>query len=353
MMLWKKGMKVMTSAGILAVVFAGTAMAAEERTKITSVELTIDSDVQVGDESGDVSVTTNGSNYSIEDVEIVNDNGEWNSGDVPQVAITLEADSDYYFGSMSSSRVKLRGDDAKYIKSRREDSSSTLIVTIKLDELEGSLDIEDVAWENDDSTTARWEKSEGGNSYQVRLYRGNSSVGETVTTTNTYYNFADRITREGEFYFKVRSVGNDNKKGDWFESDYIYVDEEMLEDIRAGHYGTGTGGTTSTPGGSGVDRWMRNEIGWWYQYANGSYPANGWLQISGVWYCFDSAGYMRTGWIQSGNTWYFCDRTSGAMRTGWIQDGNAWYYCNSSGAMLANTRTPDGYYVGANGAWIQ
>ena len=60
MMLWKKGMKVMTSAGILAVVFAGTAMAAEDRTKITSIELTIDSDVQVGDESGDVSVTTNG-----------------------------------------------------------------------------------------------------------------------------------------------------------------------------------------------------------------------------------------------------------------------------------------------------
>ena len=332
MMLWKKGMRVVAGAGILAAVFAGTAMAAEERTKITSIELIIDSDVQVGDESGDVSVTTNGSNYSIEDVEIVNDNGEWSSGDVPQVAITLEADSDYYFGSMSSSRVKLRGDDAKYIKSRREDSSSTLIVTIKLDELEGSLDIEDVAWENDDSTTARWEKSEGGNSYQVRLYRGNSSVGETVTTTNTSYNFADRITREGEFYFKVRSVGNDNKKGDWFESDYIYVDEEMLEDIRAGHYGTGTGGTTATPGGSGVDKWMRNEIGWWYQYANGSYPANGWLQISGVWYCFDSAG---------------------AMRTGWSQDGNAWYYCNSSGAMLANTRTPDGYYVGANGAWIQ
>ena len=63
----------------------------------------------------------------------VNDNGEWSSGDVPQVAITLEADSDYYFGTMSSSRVKLRGDDAKYIKSRREDSSSTLIVTIKLE----------------------------------------------------------------------------------------------------------------------------------------------------------------------------------------------------------------------------
>ena len=58
MMLWKKGMRVVAGAGILAAVFAGTAMAAEERTKITSIELIIDSDVQVGDESGDVSVTT-------------------------------------------------------------------------------------------------------------------------------------------------------------------------------------------------------------------------------------------------------------------------------------------------------
>ena len=42
------------------------------------------------------------------------------------------------------------------------------------------------------------------------------------------------------------------------------------------------------------------------------------------------------------------------MRTGWIQSGNAWYYCDtSSGAMLTNTRTPDGYYVDANGVWIQ
>ena len=39
------------------------------------------------------------------------------------------------------------------------------------------------------------------------------------------------------------------------------------------------------------------------------------------------------------------------MKTGWIQSGNKWYYLNSSGAMLVNTITPDGYRVDANGVW--
>ncbi|MCD8221966.1 MAG: hypothetical protein LUD07_07245 [Clostridiales bacterium] len=41
------------------------------------------------------------------------------------------------------------------------------------------------------------------------------------------------------------------------------------------------------------------------------------------------------------------------MKTGWFQQGGKWYYCNEDGEMLANTRTPDGYYVGADGAWVQ
>ena len=45
------------------------------------------------------------------------------------------------------------------------------------------------------------------------------------------------------------------------------------------------------------------------------------------------------------------------MRTGWqIIDGKAYYFNASSegvtGAMLANTTTPDGYQVGADGAMI-
>ena len=31
-------------------------------------------------------------NYSVDDVAIVNDDGEWSSGDEPRVQVTLEAD---------------------------------------------------------------------------------------------------------------------------------------------------------------------------------------------------------------------------------------------------------------------
>ncbi|MDO4268806.1 MAG: hypothetical protein Q4C73_10065 [Eubacteriales bacterium] len=378
MRLWKRTLALALGAGLLAAAPAGNAMAAEDRTKITSISLTVDSSIEAGEDSGDVSITANDSSYRVTDVDVVNDEGDWVSGDVPRVEITLEADDDYYFYSMSSSKVKLRGDDATYVSSHREDKNSTLVLTIKLDALEGSMEIESTQWEDDESTTATWEKADGAKSYQVRLYRGSSSVGETVSTTGTSWNFADRITREGEYYFKVRAVNQNNKKGDWYESDSIYVDEYMLADIKAGHYGSGGSGsgTSSTPGGPGASQgqWIQNSTGWWYRYSNGSYPANGWMQINNIWYCFDSAGYMRTGWIQSGSTWYYCDPSSGAMRTGWILDGNTWYFCNesgvmqtgwvqvngtwyycdpSSGAMWADRTTPDNHYVGSSGAMVR
>ena len=41
------------------------------------------------------------------------------------------------------------------------------------------------------------------------------------------------------------------------------------------------------------------------------------------------------------------------MATGWVQVDNKWYYLDGSGAMLANTTTPDGHVVGADGARIR
>ena len=332
MKLWKKGLSTVIGASLMTAMIAGTAMAAEERTKISEITLNIDSSIEAGSDSSDVTVTSEGANYEVTDVEVINDDGEWVDGSAPKVEVTLEADSDYYFGSMSSSRVDLKGDDAKYVSSHREDSSSVLIVTIRLDELVGSLEIEEVHWEDDNSPIARWESTDGAKSYQVRLYRGSSSVGETVTTSDTTYNFASRITREGEYYFKVRAVNSSSKKGEWYEADYIYVDEEMLDEIKGGAYGSG--GTSSAPvTGTPAGGWVRDNVGWWYRNADGTYPTNGWLFINNAWYCFDSIGYMRTGWIQSGNAWYYCDAVNGNM--------------------LVNTRTPDGFYVDANGVWIQ
>ena len=35
----------------------------------------------------------------------------------------------------------------------------------------------------------------------------------------------------------------------------------------------------------------------------------------------------------------------------WVEDKGKWFYLGSDGAMLTNIRTPDGYELGADGAW--
>lgn len=91
------------------------------------------------------------------------------------------------------------------------------------------------------------------------------------------------------------------------------------------HSGANTSGTSSVTEG-----WKQDAAGWWYQNADGSYPANAWKQVNGRWYYFEANGYM------AANKWI-----------------NGTYYVGSDGAMLTNTTTPDGYQVGADGAWIQ
>ena len=117
--------------------------------------------------------------------------------------------------------------------------------------------------------------------------------------------------------------------------------------------------------------WKQNGRGWWYQNADGSYPAAKWQQIGGKWYYFDSAGYMVTGWLKQGGTWYYLGgsgamvtgwakiggswydfSSSGAMLTGWVRSGGRWYYLNGSGAMQTYWQKVGGkwYYLGADGA---
>lgn len=76
-------------------------------------------------------------------------------------------------------------------------------------------------------------------------------------------------------------------------------------------------------------QWKRNDRGWWYEEANGAYPTDAWRLINGKWYYFDAIGYM--------------------AENRWI--GN--YYVGADGAMLAETWTPDGYYVDASGKWVE
>ena len=131
---------------------------------------------------------------------------------------------------------------------------------------------------------------------------------------------------------------------------------------------------------SGVDQideakagaWVKDAVGWWYRYEDGSYPASTSAQIDGATYRFDARGYMVTGWALEGGqwfyhgasgaqvagwanvngTWYYLDPASGAMATGWVFVSGTWYYLGASGAMVTGWAYLDGawYYLTPSGA---
>lgn len=74
--------------------------------------------------------------------------------------------------------------------------------------------------------------------------------------------------------------------------------------------------------------WKQDGNGWWYRYDDGSYPYAQWRYIDGHWYYFEHDGYMAV------NRW----------------QNN--YYLGQDGAMLVNTKTPDGYKVDGSGRRI-
>lgn len=98
--------------------------------------------------------------------------------------------------------------------------------------------------------------------------------------------------------------------------------------------------------------WTWGARGWWYRYADGTYPTNTSKTIDGQVYRFDADGYMRTGWVFERGSWYY-HAPSGAQTTGWVLDGVSWYYLNPGTGQIATGWVKDGshwYYLNpANG----
>ena len=125
--------------------------------------------------------------------------------------------------------------------------------------------------------------------------------------------------------------------------------------------------------------WISDSVGWWYRYADGSYPAGqavrignstyrfgadgymrtGWVSEDGSWFYHDASGAQASGWVRDGSSWYYLDPVTGRMVTGWLLDGSTWYYLTPSGAM-ATGWVKDGstwYYLRSSGAmatgWVK
>ena len=117
--------------------------------------------------------------------------------------------------------------------------------------------------------------------------------------------------------------------------------------------------------------WQKDDTGYWYVRANGSYPksefeyieenkswfyfdesgymySEKWLKhTDGCWYRFDKDGYMATSWKKVNNKWYYFNR-DGAMQTGWVKYYDKWYYLDAvNGEMKSDcfVKYKNGWYL--------
>jgi N-acetylmuramoyl-L-alanine amidase len=101
------------------------------------------------------------------------------------------------------------------------------------------------------------------------------------------------------------------------------------------------------------DGWHKEDGDLWYYYKD-EHRVCGWLEDKGHWYWLQPH-MVAYNWIcnKSDGKWYFLDPTGKMVANDWASWKDKWYYLGSDGAMLTNTTTPDGYRVGADGAWIE
>lgn len=293
---------------------------------ISSVSLHIESAINAGEDNSDVTVAADSDEYEVDYVEIKNEPKErWGHGDKPKLKITLTTDEDAYnFESgFSKKDVELSGDTATVTSVSRKKDKLTISVT--LEKLEGDkddgydLEVYDLIWDEADGS-GTWDGGDDTERFEVRVLKDGRAISGSVPAETAYYSFAPYVTAAGEYTFKVRGVYDNSHKGEWEESEPWTVTAEKAAAISSG-----------IPMEQQVGIWLYDSKGWWYRNPGGSYTVNNWQLIDDRWYYFNEHGYRMSGWI----LWK-----------------GIWYYCGSDGAMLTNARTPDGYLVGADGAWI-
>ncbi len=105
--------------------------------------------------------------------------------------------------------------------------------------------------------------------------------------------------------------------------------------------------------GYGKGSWKLDNVGWKFQYLNGTYPKSKWEYIEGFWYYFGSDGYMLTGWQTIGGARYYLE-SSGKMKIGWLQQDGEKYYFDVTGVMHTGWLLLDGtwYYFGTGGKML-
>ena len=280
-------------------------------------------------------------------------------------------DDDYRFsGSYTSSNVHVT--NGTFVSASRK-GDDELIITVKLKAVSGQYDsVDDVYWTGSSLGHAKWEAPDDTSGYyDLILYRGSSAVYQTYSYKGTSINLYPYMTKEGDYYFKVRVVpkpSGKGKKSEWQESDYQYIDKNHVSDGSgqsslpangsSGSSSSSSGTSTSGTSASGAG-WVKKGTSWYYVYPDGTTKTNGWEKIANYWYYFGSTGELQKGWLNLNGQTYYLDPSTGVMQTGWTKVGELWYYLNPDqlsatlGAAVKNNWVTDNgniYYMTSTGS---
>lgn len=257
--------------------------------------------------------------------------------------------------------------------------------------------VSDAYWDDEsENAVAVWEEVDEAYQYEVYLYCNDSKVAD-IKTKKTKYNFEKKMTKEGEYTFRVRALAKksdrDYSNGSWSDySDGLYISSDYAELVKNGGKidtensgpgaknpaeaetaaaeGTGAeGSTTETADGStaaaadgsvaeaadGSTAGTEAETSaaenaaegtGAEDAASGSGAADGgaWVQDeTGWWYRNADGTYPANCWFQDpGDANWYCFDEAGYMRTGWIDLDGKRYYCDAygtpSGAMVTGEK---------------
>lgn len=148
----------------------------------------------------------------------------------------------------------------------------------------------------------------------------------------------------------------------------------LLNNSKIAGYGRPKYDTEKTEG------WSQDDIGWWYQYKDGSYPKSCWKTIDGKDYYFDKDGYVLTDqfikstnyatnkklyyvnekgvcdnktyrWMQDSKGWWIAAiGTNIYPKNQWVKVDGTWYYFKNDGYMAHDEWIGD-WFVGSDGAY--
>lgn len=308
----------MTSTTLIFPSFAAT------KKNINSVSINVVGNIQVEDVIGEeeIEISASGNHYSYDYYEATNAGFRWTSDDIPTLKIYLNADDGYQFRITNANQINITG--ATYKSASRESSASVLVVTVTMPSLANQVRPVENADFGGENGECKWDEVTNAGSYEVKFMRGNTMLGGMQTVTTNSYNGRQYMTKEGDYYFKVRPINkNDTSVStSWTESNHISISKAQADANKNSQLAAQSNGS-----------WKKNEKGWYFELTDGTYPANAWRYINNEWYYFGADGYMTVGWQFINNNWYYFDMTHGNM--------------------LKNTITPDGYHLDINGAMIK